>query len=82
MRSQKENFRTEKAVYCVICGEKADETEEIYRIHGLDYCCSCLDDLDVDTLVRICEIPKRKWLEQMGFEYVGNAKIRRYAYGK
>ena len=81
MQGQNARKIMEKAIYCVICGEKADGTEEMYRIHGLDYCCSCLDDLDVDTLVRICEIPKRKWLEKMGFEYVGNAKIRRYVYG-
>ncbi len=42
-----------------------------YRLNGFPYCEECLDFADAETLLRICEIPKRKWLEQMGFTYGG-----------
>ncbi len=56
-------------IHCVSCGERLDLGEGFYTIHGFPYCESCLDFADAETLIRICEIPKRKWLEQMGFEY-------------
>lgn len=61
-----------QAIYCVLCGERLQEGEAFYRIHGFPYCELCIDNAEVDELVRICEIPKRIWLEQMGFtqEYV------------
>ena len=58
-----------RAVYCKKCGERLQEGESFYRIHGFPYCQWCLDSADTDELVRICEIPKRKWLEQMGFSH-------------
>ena len=59
-------------IYCVLCGEPLREGEAFYRIHGFPYCELCIDGADTEELVRICEIPKRTWLEQMGFmqEYV------------
>ena len=58
-----------KKVYCVVCGDDLSEDRGFYRKNGFPYCESCLDFSDTETLVRICEIPKRKWLEQMGFVY-------------
>lgn len=68
--------------HCAMCGDPTALEEGYYRIHGMVYCTGCLDFSDAETLIRICEIPKRRWFEQMGFEYVGNAKIGGRAYGK
>ena len=59
-------------VRCVLCGGKIHDGDGCYRMHGFPYCEDCLDFSDIETLVRICEIPKRTWLEQMGFtqEYI------------
>ncbi len=58
-----------RRVQCVRCGEMLRSGEGCYRIHGFPYCELCLDSADAEELVRICEIPKRVWLEQMGFSY-------------
>ncbi|MBQ8214151.1 MAG: hypothetical protein IJZ80_09090 [Clostridia bacterium] len=62
-----ENEGKNRALYCVLCGERLQPGEAFYRIHGFPYCEFCLDSAEAEELVRICEIPKRKWLEQMGF---------------
>lgn len=59
----------ERLVRCVHCGEILRAGEGFYRIHGFPYCEFCLDSAEAEELVRICEIPKRKWLEQMGFKF-------------
>ena len=59
-----------KVVCCVLCGEPIGWKESFYRIHGFPYCETCLDFSDIETIVRICEMPKREWLEQMGFTFV------------
>ncbi len=61
--------RVHGRVQCVRCGEILHAGEGCYRIHGFPYCELCLDSADAEELVRICEIPKRVWLEQMGFCY-------------
>ena len=64
------NFEPENPpLQCVQCGDVIAEGKGYYRSHGFPYCESCLDFADAETLVRICEIPKRQWLEQMGFTY-------------
>ena len=64
------NFEPKTAVLqCVQCGDVIAAGKGYYRAHGFPYCESCLDFADAETLIRICEIPKRKWLEQMGFTY-------------
>ena len=62
-----ENSGKARRIYCVLCGERLRGGETFYRIHGFPYCELCLDNADAEELVRICEIPKRIWLEQMGF---------------
>ena len=52
-----------------MCGERIALEDGYYAIHGFPYCKTCLDFADAETLIRICEIPKQKWLEQMGFTY-------------
>ncbi len=56
-------------VQCVRCGELLAAGEGYFCINGFPYCEFCIDGLGVEELVRICEIPKRKWLEQMGFTF-------------
>ena len=60
---------TRTVIRCTLCGERIEESDRYYVANGFPYCESCLDFSDTETLVRICEIPKRKWLEQMGFVY-------------
>ena len=67
--------------HCVMCGDAVSVESGYYSMHGLVYCAGCLDYSDAETLIRICEIPKRIWFEKMGFEYVGNAKIGGLLYG-
>lgn len=55
--------------YCVLCGDPIGQKKGVYRLNGFPYCEECLDFADAETLLRICEMPKRKWLEQMGFTY-------------
>jgi len=62
-----EEDREERAEKCVLCGEAVADAGGGYRMHGFPYCSSCLDAADSDTLVRICETTKRKWLQDMGF---------------
>ena len=63
-------FSLKKAVLqCVQCGDVIPAGKGYYRAHGFPYCETCLDFADAETLVRICEIPKREWLKQMGFTY-------------
>ncbi len=56
-------------VQCARCGEILAAGEGFYRIHGFPYCEYCLDAVDAEELIRICEIPKRIWLTNMGFCY-------------
>ncbi len=58
-----------QTVQCARCGEILTVGEGFYRIHGFPYCEYCLDSADAEELVRICEIPKRIWLANMGFSY-------------
>lgn len=64
-----EKSNGQEATYCLLCGERLNPGEGFYRIHGFPYCELCLDSVDIDELVRICEIPKREWLEHMGFSF-------------
>ena len=58
-----------RRIYCSLCGDDLREEKGFYLRNGFPYCETCLDFSDTETLVRICEIPKRKWLEQLGFTY-------------
>jgi hypothetical protein len=80
-RNEPKNSK-KRVEHCVMCGEVLTEEGGYYCRRGLTYCCGCLDFSDAETLVRICELPKRIWFEKMGFEYVGNAKKGGLAYGK
>ena len=70
-----------RVIHCVMCGDTVTFEEGYYCQRGLVYCSGCLDFSDSETLIRICELPKRIWFEKMGFEYVGNAKKGGPAYG-
>ena len=59
----------EKPVYCVECGERIHAGLGYYQTNGFPYCEDCLELADTDTLVRICEMKKQTWLEQMGFAH-------------
>ena len=63
-----ENAR-ERALGCVMCGDLIDAERGYYQKNGFPYCRVCIEYAEIDTLVRICEIDKRKWLEAMGFEW-------------
>ena len=76
--------REDRKLHCAICGELILPKNGFYRMNGFPYCTECLDFADSETLVRICEISKRKWLEKMGFSYAVDAKNEergRGAYG-
>jgi hypothetical protein len=61
--------RVNGEIYCSICGELILPKTGYYCMNGFPYCTECLDFADAETLVRICEMSKRKWLEKMGFSY-------------
>lgn len=61
--------KTGRRIRCVMCGEALTAESGFYQRHGFPYCEDCLECADSETLVRICEISKRKWLEGMGFYY-------------
>ena len=76
--------REDRAFCCAICGEPILPQNGFYRMNGFPYCTDCIDFADAEALVRICEMPKRKWLEKMGFSYAVDAKNEergRGAYG-
>ncbi len=65
--------RKNGVIQCASCGELLHAGEEFYQRNGNPYCSICLDNADTEDLIRICEISKRNWLEQMGF-FQGIAK--------
>ena len=54
---------------CVSCGEATIQAEGFYQINGFPYCIDCLEDADMNFLLRICETPKRRMLEKLGFVF-------------
>ena len=58
-----------RGIRCVSCGELLQSGGHCYRMHGFPYCEDCLDFADTETLIRICEMSKRQWLERLGFVY-------------
>ncbi len=63
------NYLPQETTRCASCGEPLSVGDGFYRKNGFPYCESCLDFADAETLVRICELSKREWLTQMGFEH-------------
>lgn len=55
---------------CLLCGELIDASEGYYEKDGFPYCKCCLEVIDTDLLIRICETNRKKWLESMGFSYI------------
>lgn len=61
------NQRQSGEFLCTSCGELLRNGDGYYQKDGFPYCESCLDFADLETLIRICELDKREWLEGMGF---------------
>ena len=58
-----------RAPFCRLCGERIEEGAFFYQRNGFPYCEACMDVIDTDQLVRICELSRQEWLEKMGFLY-------------
>jgi hypothetical protein len=41
-----------------------------YQRNGFPYCEACMEVIDTDLLIRICETNRVDWLEKMGFSHV------------
>lgn len=63
-------FRRLGRLRCLLCGELIDESGGYYQRDGFPYCVGCMEVIDTDLLIRICEIDRKKWLENMGFSYM------------
>ena len=55
---------------CLLCGELIPLGEGYYQKNGFPYCKFCMEAIDTDLLIRICETDRQKWLESMGFLYL------------
>ena len=55
---------------CLLCGEEISLQKGFYERDGFPYCNFCMEVIDTDSLIRICETNRQKWLENMGFLYV------------
>lgn len=63
------DWEGERERTCVMCGAWIDAERGYYEIHGFPYCRECIEYAELDSLVRICEINKRKCLEILGFAW-------------
>ncbi len=52
---------------CVLCGEEIDTEKRLYYANGIPYCEECLMQMEMGSLIRICEINTSKALEMLGF---------------
>ena len=55
---------------CLLCGELIEASDGYYERDGFPYCKFCMEVIDTDLLIRICETNRKKWLESMGFSYI------------
>ena len=56
------------ALRCVWCGRVLGREERIYEGSGNPYCRECVEEADLDQLVRICGLDKRLLLSQIGID--------------
>jgi len=55
---------------CLLCGELIALEDGFYERDGFPYCKPCMEVIDTDLLIRICETDRKNWLESMGFSYM------------
>ena len=55
---------------CLLCGELVGGGKAYYQRNGFPYCEACMEVIDTDLLIRICETNRVDWLEKMGFSRV------------
>ena len=54
---------------CLLCGALVGGDDGYYQKDGFPYCKPCMEVIDTDLLIRICETDRKNWLESMGFSY-------------
>ena len=57
---------------CLLCGELVGVDDGYYQKDGFPYCKACMEVIDTDLLIRICETDRQTWLESMGFSFVNS----------
>ena len=55
---------------CLLCGALVEGEQGYYERDGFPYCESCMEVIDTDLLIRICETDRKNWLKSMGFSYI------------
>ena len=55
---------------CLLCGELVEASNGYYLKDGFPYCKPCMEVIDTDLLIRICETNRKNWLKSMGFSYI------------
>lgn len=64
---KKLNLRRAGRPRCLLCGEKIESGALYYQRNGFPYCFDCMEVIDTDSLIRICESERKEWLQNMGF---------------
>ena len=75
------NYEENAAVRCMCCGARLDDGDPCYVSNGKPYCVSCVEEADVEELVRICETETEELYGKLGLTR-GAFDSSRGAYGR
>ncbi len=62
------NFDPDTGLRCSLCSGSILDGEHYYITNGNPYCAECVEESDVDSLIRICEMEDEEFFERAGLE--------------